>query len=28
MGLLGMTFMRYFRVTVDHEKDQVTLEKR
>jgi hypothetical protein len=23
MGLLGMTFMRHFKVTVDHQRSQV-----
>jgi predicted aspartyl protease len=28
MGLLGMTFMHYFRVIVDQEQNQVKLERR
>jgi clan AA aspartic protease (TIGR02281 family) len=27
MGLLGMTFLRHFKVTVDHQRGQVTLER-
>jgi clan AA aspartic protease (TIGR02281 family) len=27
MGLLGMTFLRHFRVTVDHQRGQVTFER-
>jgi clan AA aspartic protease (TIGR02281 family) len=27
MGLLGMTFLRHFKVTVDHQRGQVTFER-
>jgi clan AA aspartic protease (TIGR02281 family) len=27
MGLLGMTFLRHFKVTVDHQRSQVTFER-
>jgi clan AA aspartic protease (TIGR02281 family) len=27
IGLLGMTFLRHFKVTVDHQRGQVTLER-
>ena len=27
MGLLGMTFLRHFKVTVDHQQGQVTFER-
>jgi clan AA aspartic protease (TIGR02281 family) len=27
MGLLGMTFLRHFKVTVDHQQGQITFER-
>ena len=27
MGLLGMTFLRHFKVTIDHQRGQVTFER-
>jgi aspartyl protease family protein len=27
LGLLGMTFLRHFKVTVDHQRGQVTFER-